>query len=263
MTPKTHCKNCVFANYENDIQVGCSMGRHEQLGVAEMLENNFGLHRFCNTYRPPEWYNHLGLEKALKPEETVLEEVFPRIGFFVKLNTDENNAIEKLRKTIKSIADMDGGCAYLVVITDKVEYNEEIWTLFIEYFGAESTIKYHILQLGEKYENLVKIIDRAFIHAQNGWMMTLSGGHEVKQDTLTKLHRITNIEMKQLVMVDSYDGFNGLIFPAFLFKFLNGNKDKIFQDEIVDGRGFVDKVKAAEERGGTNSIISWEEFDAA
>lgn len=263
MTPKTHCKNCVFAKYENDVQVDCSMGRHEKLGVAEMLENNFGLHRFCNTYRPPEWYNHLGLENALNPEETVLKEVFPRIGFFVRLNTDEDNAIEKLGTTIESIANMDGGCSYLVVVTDKVEYNEEIWTLFIQNFGVESKIKYHILQLGEKYENLSKIIDRAFSHAQNGWIMTSSSGHVVKKDTLVKLHRLTNLEMKQLVMVDSYDGFNGLIFPAFLFKFLNGNKEKVFQDEIIDSRAFIEKVKAAEERGGTSSIMSWEEFDAA
>jgi len=262
---KTDCTHCVFAQKENNIQVGCSLERSDLLGVEILSdEGNFTLKRFCNTYRPEEWLQSLDLDEATNPEETVLQEVFPRIGFFVRLDTSEDighgAAIESLKQTIESIDQV--GPAYVAVITNKVEYNEEIWTILVQQFG-HTDIKYHIVQLETKPKEVMSIIDQAFAHAQNGWIYSTTSGESVPSDTLTKLHELTNIKMKQLVMVEPYDDFNGLIFPAFLFKFLNGNKAKLFSDENLDSRSFRQKVRAAEERGETKSILTWEEFNAS
>ena len=119
------------------------------------------------------------------------------------------------------------------------------------------------MQVAERGQTVQQSVDAAFTHAQNGWIMCVTSGMHVAPDTVDKLHRIINVNMKQMVLVEPKDGYNRMIFPAYLFKFLNGNKNKIFQDEIVDGRAFLDKVKAADERSDGTSIMQWEEFNAS
>ena len=93
--------------------------------------------------------------------------------------------------------------------------------------------------------------------------MTLTSGDTLTKDIAGTIHKIINIDMRQVVLVEPHDGYNGMIFPAYLFKFLNGNKVKVFQDEIVDGRGFLEKVRDAAKRTNTNNLLSWEEFNAS
>ena len=60
-------------------------------------------------------------------------------------------------------------------------------------------------------------------------------------------------------MVEPTSGIDGLTFPAYLFKFLNGNKTKMFNDEMTDSRQFLEKVRDAEKRGGSKTIYEWHE----
>ena len=92
--------------------------------------------------------------------------------------------------------------------------------------------------------------------------MCTSSGLRVRPETLDRLHELLNKEMKQIAIVEPYDDFNGLMFPAYLFKFLNGNRTKVFRDEIVDSNEFIQKVRNAEERGKTKTIMTWSEFNA-
>lgn len=261
----THCKGCVFAKSNQNEQQSCLLSRTDKLGVEKLTDGFFELKRYCNAFRPAEWVQKLEFEQSLNPESVVLQEIYPRIGFFVKLNTNEPNAIDALDLTINSIAKINGKPAsYIVVINDKVEYNEEIWGLFIKHFGEQSkTTKYHIVQIQEKPSKITEIIDEAFGRAENSWIMCTSSGFRIKPETLERLHKLLNIDMKQMTMIEPYDSnFNGLMFPAYLFKFLNGNKTKVFRDEIVDSNEFMEKVRNAEERGNTKTIMTWKEFYA-
>tara|TARA_R100000008_G_C3585569_1_gene171997 strand:+ start:2912 stop:3727 length:816 start_codon:yes stop_codon:yes gene_type:complete len=267
---KTNCTDCVFALRDKDHQSSCTLNRHEKLKVVDTTEDNyFLLERFCNTYRPQEWIEELDLEEQMELEATVLNEVRPRMGFFIRLDTSVPDAIDRLDKTLQSCIDMNGGPAYIAVITDKVEYNEEIWTLFIKHFGENSDIKYHIVQLEAEFEELPRILDEAFTHAQNGWIYVTSSGKTVPKDTLDILHKRLNIDLLQIMMVEPYDNLDGLMFPAFVFKFLNGNKTKIFagdekeEDPERCSLPFIDKMKEAEKRGETKSIFTLEEFNAS
>jgi hypothetical protein len=264
MSIKTHCKDCVFAKYENSTQTGCTLNRVEKLGVEKTLDGSFKLNRFCNTHRPEEWIGTLSLEEQFGGAEKVaLDEVKCRMGFFVRLDTSQNNAIAELSKTLKSIKEIEGGPAYIVVITDKVEYNEEVWGLFVTHFGEHSRIKYHIVQVTDTPEDIMLLVDEAFGHAQNGWVMTSVSGEIIDPNILSKLDKMINVDMRQVIMIEPSGDFSGLLFPAYLFKFLNGNKNKVFQDTMVGTGSFIEKIREAEERGDTKTILSWEEFYAA
>ena len=270
LTPVTKCEGCVFSKLEGSKQIGCDLGRHEKLGFSTLYDDTtFTLERFCNAYRPEEWSSSLDFEDRLDTQDTVMKEVAPRAGFIIRIDHEKEEEIKNLDKTLASITKLSNPTgkkpAYVIVINEKVEYNEEIWGRFIAWFGEESDTKYHIVQLNKAHENLATVIDEAFTHAENGWIHCVTCGDEVPNDLLSKIHNFINVRMKKLIMLmpKNDDPFSGLTFPAYLFKFLNGNGVKVFRDEMADSRSFLDKVLDAEKRGETKTVYSWEEFYAA
>jgi len=267
--PVTKCKDCVFAT--GDIQVGCDLGRSVKLGVEDLKagETSFTLKRFCNAYRPEEWSASLDFSDRMNPAETVMREVAPRAGFVIRLDHKRGDEINNLNKTLESIKALPSPNgkehAYVTVINEKVEFNEDIWGCFISHFGEDPKTKYHIVQLNTAHKQLATMIDQAFGHSQNGWVHCLTAGDEVPNDFLNRIHYFVNVEMKMLVALlpKSENPFSGLTFPAFLFKFLNGNGVKVFRDEMMDSRPFVEKILEAEKRGKTKTVYTWEEFDAS
>lgn len=258
--PVTNCEGCVFVEMDGENQKGCKLQRPILLGV-DTEDKHYTLERFCNTYRPSEWLSDLSFAEQMTPVDTVLNEVRPRLGFFVVLNTSAKDAISELRTTIDSIVEINGDHAYIVVITDKVEYNEEIWEMFNPLKEANPDSKYVVMQLTSGVgENIASVVDHAFQHAQNGWIMCVDSGTTVSPSVVDGLHNFINIEMRQLILVEPQAGINGLTFPAYLFKFLNGNKTKMFNDEMTDSREFLEKVKDAEQRGGTKTVYSWDDI---
>jgi len=48
-----------------------------------------------------------------------------------------------------------------------------------------------------------------------------------------------------------------------LFKFLNGNKLKVFSDEEAVDESFLNKARMAAERSDPETFITWEAFNEA
>ena len=215
------------------------------------------------------------MKKSLDPEATVLEEVSPRIGFFINFDTDPedtgeygNDVIvceEMLAKTLESIANIKGTPSYVIVINDRVEHNQFIWEQFFKLFGEKvKDTKYHIVQIETRPEKVEKLVDESFRHAENGWIYTVNSGDVVSPSILEDIHEYINIKMKKLMMIKpSGDAFSSMVFPAFLFKFLNGNKQKIFQDTTSTEGSFIEKMEEADKRSPTKTVITWEEFNAS
>ena len=57
---------------------------------------------------------------------------------------------------------------------------------------------------------------------------------------------------------------NGMIFQASLFKYLNGNRRKVYEGEDdeknVDDRPFLEKVEDLAQMSAEGSVIEWGEF---
>lgn len=264
LLPITKCEGCVFATLDKDVQIGCDLKRHEKLGFSTLdNEKTFTLGRFCNTYRPDAWLAELNFEQRMDNKTAVMEEVHSRLGFVIRFDLESEDPIGDLSKTLTSIQSV---AKYVVVINEKVEYNEDIWGTFIKHFGEDPKTKYHIVQLNTIHRNLETIIDQCFTHAENGWIQCLTSGDQPSENNAENINDFINVKMKKLVMIlpkDPANPFTGLTFPAYLFKFLNGNRVKVFRDEMVDSRSFVEKVLAAEKRNETKTVYTWEEFNAS
>jgi hypothetical protein len=278
---QTNCVGCKFEITEDRdgvlTQTGCALNRVEKLNPSEqMADENGELHfvcnRFCNTYRPQAWVDQLSEEEKESLEKTVMEEVSPRVGFFIFLDTESETALEDLKKTINSIKNQTyQNARYVAVIHGKVEYHEGITKILSENFDHKQT-KYHIVQNVLREEQSLQI-DDAFSHAMNGWIFVTTSGQEVPLNLLEKMHKRVNIDMRRLVVVEPYEGLNGFIFQTALFKFLGGNKPMLeeeFSKKIspnsedaktieVNTQTFLERVKSIP-REDEDTLISWEDF---
>jgi hypothetical protein len=249
------CKDCVFSREVTD----CTLDRVEKLGLKEVAEDGTNvLNRFCTTYRPKKWLSEIN--EFQTPESAVLEEIQPRVGFFVKFNTESDNPIADLSKTVDDIVNQeDIPARYIAVINDKVEYNEEIFEILKSNFTWDVT-EFHIVQMEAKFVNVDRVVDEAFSHAKNGWLYVTTSGEPVKRDLIKRIHNRVNIQLKKLSFVEPYSGSDGMLFHTPLFKFLNGNKTKVFSDEHSDSRPFIEKVRDAASRSDKECFLTWRRF---
>ena len=105
----TKCDNCVFATMTNNKQSGCNLNKADMLGIEEINENGYyDLQRFCNTYRPEEWLSELSVTESEDLSSTVMAEVFPRVGVFVILDTNDED-LTKLRCTLDDVTNQTEG----------------------------------------------------------------------------------------------------------------------------------------------------------
>jgi len=261
MNPYTTCGECVFAQKNKSKQTGCSLERSSKLGVDEVnKDGSFVLSRFCNTYRPEEWLKDLSLEESQDIKQTVLSEVRPKVGFFVLLDTSRENGVEELKTTLEDIKAQSAPPSYVVTIVNKPEYSHEVFGILEDMFDIRETY-YHVVQLEIEIDDPAKTIDEAFTHAKNGLAYVTSSGESVPRDFTDRAHKRVNIDMRRLVVIKPYERMNGLVFQASLFKFVNGNKVKVYQDEQVDTGSFLEKVEKAFSESDDDTLISWSQFN--
>lgn len=271
MKAQTSCGGCVFSISEEEKQIGCQLYRSEKLGIHEEEDGSYVLERYCNTYRPEEWVSELSFEEYKNRHQVALKEVIPRVGFLVFLDTSKDSAdslvsIEDLKKTLKDIKSQTIHQArYIIVVTDKAEYNQEIQSVLVENFDHDETL-HHLVKVSYIPDRKMLLVDECFKHAKNGWIYTTTSGESIDQELIEKINQRVNIDMKRLSVVKPYDDFNGLLFSTPLFKFLNGNHKKPYEKTDgkleFDGRPFLEKIEDMKDDTG-ETLITWEEFNAS
>ena len=261
---ETSCADCTFAKIKDKKQYGCVLNRVEKMETRTDKTNGIKHDvclRFCNTFRPDEWLDKLTLDQKLNADSVVMEEVRPRVGFLVYVDYSKDNPLALLESTLSQIKDQsESNPRYVIVAHEKVEYNQEIHEMLITKFDQQKT-KVHLIQLLEVPQNKIWIVDEAFRHALNGWLYVTTSGEPVDKDMLKDLHEHLNIKLKKISVVMPYEGINGLLVQTSLFKFLNGNKTKVWDDKSKDSRLFLDKVK--DMQGVNDCILDWSQINVA
>jgi hypothetical protein len=202
----------------------------------------------------------LTLEQKMNADGVVMDEVRPRIGFLIHLDHKKEDPIQELKKTLTDIKNQSESLArYVIVSNSKVEYNEEIHSILSSYFDTDKT-EIHIVQLLGQPLNNIWIIDEAFKLTLNGWLYVTTSGEHVDKNMMKDVHSHINIKLKKLSIVMPYEDINGLLFQTALFKYLNGNKTKVWDKDNSDSRPFLEKVKDLDENG--DCILEWSEVNA-
>ena len=273
---KFSCSGCIFTEMTPGSggywQIGCELDRIENLKANVSIDDGGEsgsyayFNRFCNTYRPSQW---LDLIEG-SPRSNVMREVSPSVGFFVLFKSDIENPLEELKNTALSIKNQKGDhqARYVVVINDKVEYNEDILNILKGAFDDHQLeghlpTEYSFVQSLINTESNFDLLDEAFAKAKNGWAYITESTVPVPLDLLDKIHQRINIDMKRLVVVEPKDkNLNGMIFQTAVFKLVSGSRPIVDSESLLlNTKNFIERVKEIETED-PDTIITWEEFNA-
>lgn len=234
-----NCSNCIFVQKTDDseVQVDCSAKRLDKFtnfGLKFNSENNrYEFNRFCNYYRVQEWstlYNeNIDLVKVVQLEAR------PRITYVIDFNYDMDN----LSNIISSI---NGNIGSIIILNDKVEYNEEIMLLI----ASKSKKNYIVQILDDNYSDIDKF-NEVFKYAKNGWCFFISKIGKLPDDYYSVLNSWINESLNRLSYTK--DNITGnFIIQSALYKFLNR--------DINDNRSFDEKISELT-TDDNNSMIEW------
>lgn len=244
------CKDCVFAISENDKQSGCKLNRLKKLCQDEKPQEDgfFSFNRFCNTFRPQMWLdNHYDGNADMAAQE-VYKEIYPRLSFIIEF--DHN--LDNLKSIISNIENQTiAHKKFVIVVNDKVEYNEDIFKLM------QNTLKTNIGRFNviQSLEESIEL-DEGFKHAKNGWSVFLKQGQNINTNFAEIIHNRINLEMKRFLYSENKDGTK-IIVQSALYKLLNGNKPTPKQDGEMDTRSFKEKLQDMQQTD-SDSVIEWE-----
>ncbi len=262
---ETCCKNCVFAKYEENTQVGCDLDRHLIFNPEENYREEDGkksyiFDRFCTAFRPKEWKLILDDEEKKDLVAAVRDEIFPPLGIFIFLKTTVPNPINNLRNRINDLKEQTlGKPRYVVVINSKVEYNEEIHDILRKSFDFDET-EFHIVQTLVDQEDLL-YVDDAFRHAKNGWIYVTRSNRKIRKDLFEIINHNINVKLNRVVLVEPVDDINGMIFQAAVHKFLDGSNSVLDLETSERVRvNFLQKVKGLAEKTEEKTVFTQEEF---
>jgi hypothetical protein len=140
---------------------------------------------------------------------------------------------------------------FIVVINDRVEYNEDIFKLM------QNTLKTNIGRFNviQSLEDSIEL-DEGFKHAKNGWSVFLKQGQNINTNFAAIIHKRINFDMKRFLYSENKDGTKMVVQSA-LYKLLNGNRPLMNQEGEPDTRSFKEKLQDMQQTD-MDSVIEWE-----
>jgi hypothetical protein len=178
----------------------------------------------------------------------VYKEVYPRLSFIIEFNHD----LDSLKSILLNIENQTiPNKKFIVVINDRVEYNEDIFKLM------QNTLKTNIGRFNviQSLEDSIEL-DEGFKHAKNGWSVFLKQGQNINTNFAAIIHKRINFDMKRFLYSENKDGTKMVVQSA-LYKLLNGNRPLMNQEGEPDTRSFKEKLQDMQQTD-MDSVIEWE-----
>jgi len=243
MKIETHCKNCVWS-----VDNKCEMDRLEKFEKLVKIEYEDGyakFPRFCNAWRNQAWIDN-------QSEPMTQIELEMRIGMGLVVDFTNNHDLKQLEKTfISCILGQYLIPNYVIVINDKVEYQEEIDKILVYYFKDNPRNIIQILDLEKIY-----YMDEAFKFARHGYTTFVYSGDILPYKYLEIVNNHINKELKFLSACFSKD--EKIIFQNTLFKLLGGNKPVATEGGSINRDDFLTRLLAM--KSEEKCIYLWDEL---
>lgn len=185
---KSSCEKCIFASYDNDIQVGCKAGRLEKFKVnSEICKRDektwFLLKRFCNLYRE----ENISLEEAR--QQIALK-------FAIVIYDYEDLENETAIKSAKNI--QYDKSKFKIIFSSK--HNSKAGC----YFDAINTLQ----QAGINSELVINLcdIDRDYTAFNKGvgasHFIKMNSSIAIPENLLSEIDKIINDDLEQIIMFE-------------------------------------------------------------
>lgn len=125
----TPCKECVFAKYDNNTQIGCSLKyldiyKAQSVDILEAYDNDLEFYiingKKCMGYRENTWFVKAGLENATLEEKIAYYNSLNKLNYLLVINFKEIGVSEESKNNLlNSLIDLPIKPAKIVFIRDQ------------------------------------------------------------------------------------------------------------------------------------------------
>ena len=196
---QTNCKNCAFAVYEKDTQIGCLHGRVDKfknlnpdnvLEAYDIDKNFYVINKFCNFYRDKDsWNNGILDTKKIRQEAKLTFDVF--------LNCDNINTeyLEWIKEFIKNINDYGSDKVHVHIYHNdnlQLERKKEILSLLplLKIY----TLNVYLYNADELKHNII-------LKSKQSYHLDISSNNTVDFDILSQIDIEINDNLKRLLAI--------------------------------------------------------------
>jgi hypothetical protein len=147
---ETACKNCLFAVYDENTQVGCTLGRikkwQDQFKVIDAYDEDkefYVIKGVCNTVREPGWNNNVADEAKVRAE------VRPKFDVILDVENISEEWSEELIQFYKDVSETDFDVNWIIMADKSIsresrkivaELLRNTDSCLVEYVDLEYTI---------------------------------------------------------------------------------------------------------------------------
>ena len=236
----TSCKDCVFATWEEDTQVGCDLGKiklykERKTPIIEAFDDEdkefFVVKAWCSTYREELWKTAHSDKNLI---EQLNQETYPKINYCIVMDSLDKDNFQKTLESIKR--QKYPPKRVLVTCTSPEDYMPILQHVKVELedlYGSDFRV--HCVGEGMSFE---AILDDSFKLSANGFYMGLKCGDEVPEDASDLLHYALNKKLKSVALVKNGDNLSGTLHQAVLYKYLYGYRGALFETKLIEGEEF-------------------------
>ena len=243
----TPCKECVFAVYEEDTQVGCkrgmidkyrSIGAHILEAYDEQKEFYVIENRLCPSFRTKVWLENIDKVANVRGVDDIdTQDLIDRVlsvenvySYHV-MTIFKDDDLDSLGELIKSVEDQDFSPVQLTIIRpifSKIKVQE-----LREFIKSKYNGKWRL-------ENLIlnKTDDEIFHQAQKSvdstFLVMIDSGKKIEGNTLfSSINKTVAEDLKQFILIEG-DGIKIISVTVYSYWYFNGNTKKSIVDNIKE-----------------------------
>ncbi len=228
----TSCEKCIFALWEGNTQIGCSVGRLDKFAAmgdvsrAEKDGKDFAIinNRICLMCCAPSWLTKN--PEVKNPGEELRKRIALSCETFVIVQEEER---ERIETTLKSLVWQSHSPAQITVILYSDTYKPStIRRMFMD-LQKEISFTWKIAHIQERGPNNEKVsvewcLDHAIGNCDTPFYAVFEAGYEVPANFLKEIDVALNDNLEKFcALIPQGDSWNGAVIQTMLHKKLQGN----------------------------------------
>lgn len=250
---KTVCRDCCFAEYEEDTQIGCKLGKidkfretgseiveaYDEIGKEFYIIND----RFCVFWREPDWKDsqYANIPKDKRNDSSLATRVRHevRAKFLTILYIDKDSTLKGLKKTVNSIK--SGALRPVKIIFCDNKSNIE--TKEILKIAKSSSCLWGIEKIAEESASKLRCVDicmRKSKSMQTSYYSVFSSGNVVPKDFYSDIDSVINDDLETFLALypkekeDEGDVSDGFVGQVHIHKQIGGSAKKPFIEKLFN-----------------------------
>jgi hypothetical protein len=256
----TDCIDCVFADFEENSQTRCKIGR-----IQKYAEQGFNINTvtdeatekkykqiegaLCALNRNKDWIEFVVGSKD--PLEVVYQETKIAVGYFIDASglLSYSKIKEDVESTVESMPELGKKSFITIFVGKNITVNEIIELSATCESLTGITTKVVVENTDLSITNVIDALDNSFSTLKNGYLVCVKAGEKFTINPEEKINNAIVKDLKSVSYFDSDETFSGYAFSTFIFKNLRGNR----------GIPIKEKIQEMEKHYNQKGIYSWSE----